>query len=134
MTRSRRSASTATLGWRRRRAARSAGSTGALAVARGRGRGAGCERHGEEVGAQALAGDRHAQGGAGELAFCADEAGRGAYLSTTQLVDATGLSDSTVKRALRDLERAQMIERHRGGRDHCRRARLLGAARTCSTS
>lgn len=54
-----------------------------------------------------------------ELAWDGDDAGCGAHLSTAQLVKATGLSRSTVKRALADLEAEQLIVRHRGGRGHC---------------
>lgn len=61
-----------------------------------------------------------------ELAWDADEEGRGAHLSTAQLADATGLSRSTIKRALAHLEAELLIVRHRGGKSHCR---ACGAAR-----
>jgi hypothetical protein len=54
-----------------------------------------------------------------ELAWAADDTGHGARLSHAQIVRATELGERTVKRALADLEGAQLIVRHRGGRDHC---------------
>jgi DNA-binding Lrp family transcriptional regulator len=59
----------------------------------------------------------------GELAWAGDAHGRGARMSHGQLVKATGLSRATVQRSLGELERDDLIRRHRGcGCDECGRA------------